>query len=352
MNISQAKEIVKAIVSHNIDAKAEGAKVGQLMTPQLVGDPGIGKTSIVEQVAEELDIECRTVILAQYDSGELGCMPYLNEKEDGDKEYARARPDWLPIEGKGILFIDEMSQAPMANLNIAAQLVNENRVGEHILGEGWTVVVANNRMSNRAGTNQLPTHLRDRLMPVEVDANLDDAINYFNTVQANPKLTSFLRVFPQRLAEFDVAQDACPSPRSWLRVNTLLGMQEAGTLSNTALNHCLSSTVGSGAANDFVTHLELHAKMVDPADVIADPDNAPLPEDVNVSYILCAALASRANESNIGKILKYSNRLTHQDQVAFLVKDALMRTGAKESLLLKTKEMKQWLQTNGKELVL
>jgi len=351
MNISQAKDIVKAIVEHNIDAKAEGTKVGQLMVPQLVGDPGIGKTAIVEQAAEELDIECRTVILAQYDSGELGGMPYLDE-DNGKKQYSRARPDWLPTEGKGLLFLDEISQAPMANLNIAAQLVNEHRVGEHILGEGWTVVVANNRMSNRAGTNQIPTHLRDRLMPIEVDATLDDAINYFNTVQANPKLTSFLRVFPQRLAEFDVARDACPSPRSWMRVNTLLGMQESGAMNNTALNHCIASTVGAGACNDFVTHLELHEKMIDPADVITNPEGADLPEDVNVSYILCAALASRANESNIGKILAYSNRLKHQDQVAFLVKDALMRTGAKDSPLLKTKEMKTWLQTNGKELVL
>lgn len=351
MNINQAKEIVKAIVQHNIDAKAEGANTGRLMTPQLVSDPGIGKSSVVEQVAEELGLEFRVVMLASYDSGELGGMPYLDE-DSGSKQYARARPDFLPSEGNGILFLDEMSQAPMANLNIAAQLVNDHRIGEHLLGEGWTIVAANNRMSNRAGTNQIPTHLRDRLMPIEVDANLDDAINYFNVVNANPKLTSFLRVFPQRLAEFDVARDACPSPRSWLRVNTLLGMQEAGALSNSALNHCIASTVGAGAANDFVTHLELHEKMVDPADVINNPEGAPLPEDVNVSYILCAALASRSNESNIGKILAYSNRLKHQDQVAFLVKDALMRTGAKDSPLLKTKEMKKWLQTNGKELVL
>ena len=351
MNISQAKEIVKAIVEHNIEAKADGASTGTLMTPQLISDPGLGKSSVVEQVASELELDFRVVMLASYDSGELGGMPFLNEK-DGQKEYARARPDFLSSEGKGILFLDAMSQAPMANLNIAAQLVNDHKIGEHLLGEGWTIVVANNRMSNRAGTNQIPTHLRDRLMPIEVDASLDDAINYFNTVQANPKLTSFLRVFPQRLAEFDVARDACPSPRSWLRVNTLLGMQEKGSMTNSALNHCITSTVGAGAANDFVTHLELHEKMIDPADVIANPEGADLPEDVNVSYILCAALASRANESNIGKILKYSDRLKYQDQIAFLVKDALMRTGAKESPLLKTKELKKWLQVSGKELVL
>ena len=347
MNINQAKEIVKAVVTHNLDAKTNGVDIGTLITPQLVGDPGLGKTTVPKQVADELGIEFASVIVASYDAGELGGMPYLNTEEDA-KKYSRARPDWLPSEGKGLLLLDELSQAPLANLNIVAQLVNEHRIGEHLLGEGWTIVVANNKLSNKAGTVALPTQLKDRLLPLEIEANIDDSIQYLNEVNASPEIVSFLRVFPQRLAQFDPRQEACPSPRSWMRVNTLLNMG----LSNTALNYCVAGTVGSGAANDFRTHLDLHEKMVDPSECIKDPANAPLPEDVNVSYILCAALASRATETNIGKILKYSNRLTHQDQVAFLVKDALMRTGAKDSPLLKTKEMKVWLQTNGKELVL
>jgi len=352
MNIQQAKDITKAVIEFNIEAKANGTKPSKLVNPQLIGDPGIGKTSVIEQAAEELGIECRTVIIAQYDSSEIGGMPYLNEDEEGNKQYSRARPDWLPSEGTGVLFIDELSQAPMANLNLVAQLANEHRIGEHVLGEGWTLAFANNKLTNRAGTNAIPTHLKDRLMPLEVEANLDDTINRFNVTQTNSKIISFLRMFPQRLAEFDSTKDVCPSPRSYERLNTLLSMHEKGILSAASLNHCIASTIGLGAANDFVTHLELHDKMVNPDEVISDPHNAPLPENVNVSYVLCAALAARAKESNIGKILSYAERLTHQDQVVFLIKDALMRTGAKESPLLKDKDMKKYLQTSGRDLVL
>lgn len=351
MNINQAKDIVRAIAAHNIEAKADGADVGTLMTPQLIGDPGLGKTAIPRQAAEELGIEFASIIVAQYDSGELGGMPYLDEASTG-KQYARARPDWLPSEGEGILLLDELSQAPLANLNIVAQLVNEHRIGEHKLGDGWTIVVANNHLSNRAGTVSLPTHLKDRLMPIEVEANLDDTIKHFNEKGVNPLLVSFLRVFPQRLAEFEVSRDACPSPRSWMRVNTLLSMLEKKALTAVAFNYTTAGTVGIGASTDLATHMMLHDKMVDPETCIRDPHSAELPEDVSVSYILCAALSARANESNIGNILKYADRLKHQDQVAFLVKDALMRSGGKESKLLKAKDMKQWLQTNGKELVL
>jgi hypothetical protein len=351
MNIQQAKDIVKAVIQYNIDAKASGTSPSKLMNPQLVGDPGIGKTTAPQQAAEELGLEFRSVIVAQYDAGELGGMPYLDE-EGGEKAYRRARPDWLPMEGKGILLCDELSQAPMANLNIMAQLANEHRVGEHRLGEGWTLVFANNAMSNRAGTNNLPTHLKDRLMPLEVSANIEDSLNYFNVIKASDKLVSFLRSFPQRLAEFDTKKDVCPSPRSYERVNTLLDMLDKKTLTRQAFDQCLSATIGSGAANDFITHLSLHAKMVDPMDVVANPETAELPEDVNVSYVAVAALASISNESNIGAILTYADRLTHQDHVAFLIKDALTRSGGKKSPLLKTPEVKKYLQTNAKELVL
>ena len=358
MRIQQAKEIVKAIVKFNMDAKAEGADVGTLISPQLIGDPGLGKTAIPKQIAEELseemkeEVQFSAVILAQYDAGELGGMPMLAEDENGEPCYKRARPDWLPSEGKGVLLIDELSQAPLANLNIAAQLANEHRIGEHKLGEGWTLVFANNKMSNRAGTNALPTHLLDRLMGVDIEANIEDTLNHFNTINADPRVTSFLRAFPHRLAEFDAKQAACPSPRSWMRMNTLLSMIDDKLMSMASLNSCAGSTVGLGAANDFSTHLSLHAKMVDPMEVIRSPNTAELPEDVNVSYIAVAALAAISNVDNIKNILIYANRLVHQDHVAFLMKDAIMRSGGKKSELLRSPDVKKYLQTHGKELVL
>ena len=240
----------------------------------------------------------------------------------------------------------------MANLNILAQLANEHRIGEHELGKETVLVFANNKLSNKAGTVQLPTHLKDRFMPLEAEANLDDALEYMMSVNANHSIISFLRSFPQRLAEFDARLDACPSPRSWMRASSLMDMDwPEGT--NAELMACIAGTVGNGAANDFRVHMELHDQMMDPNLCIADPHNADLPENVNVSYILCAALAALATEKNVGDILTYGKRMDqYADHVVFMVKDMLTRTGGKKSPLLNSADMKKYLQTEGKELVL
>ena len=54
----------------------------------------------------------------------------------------RMRPDWMPTEGPCILFVDELPQAQAANMNIAAQLFNERRIGPHYTATIECVLVA------------------------------------------------------------------------------------------------------------------------------------------------------------------------------------------------------------------
>ena len=126
MRMKSIITILKTVLQFNMQQKLAGVDVGTLLNPQLVGDPGIGKTAAPQQVAKMLGWNFRSVIVAQYDAGEMAGMPYLGEDEDGNPVYKRARPDWLPTDEDGptLLLLDEVSQAPMANLNILAQLAN------------------------------------------------------------------------------------------------------------------------------------------------------------------------------------------------------------------------------------
>lgn len=56
--------------------------------------------------------------LATRDPAELAGLPWTK-----DSRSIRCRPDWLPREGQGLLFLDELPQAGVANLNIAATLI-------------------------------------------------------------------------------------------------------------------------------------------------------------------------------------------------------------------------------------
>ena len=79
MKLTQAKEVIVRAFNTNRDLYAEGAKASELLNVYLVGDPGLGKTAIVRQAAEDLGVECREVIVGQYDPGELAGLVYLKE---------------------------------------------------------------------------------------------------------------------------------------------------------------------------------------------------------------------------------------------------------------------------------
>jgi hypothetical protein len=133
MKLSQATAITEAAIDFALSLK--NGRDAQYVVPYWVSGAGIGKTTAVKDIAARRKIPCHILSLAQYDAGELGGWPV--PAKDGDT-MVRMRPDWMPTEGPCILFVDELPQAPTANMNIAAQLFNERRIGPHYLpDECW-----------------------------------------------------------------------------------------------------------------------------------------------------------------------------------------------------------------------
>jgi MoxR-like ATPase len=58
-------------------------------------------------------------------------------------------PKFLPISGKGILFLDELTAAPQMTQAGCYQLVLDRKLGEYHLPDGWVVVAAGNPASER-----------------------------------------------------------------------------------------------------------------------------------------------------------------------------------------------------------
>jgi len=339
MKLSQAQSIVDAAIDHALNLK--DGRDAQYLVPYLVSGAGIGKTTTVKDIAKRREVECNVLSLAQYDAGELA--GWVVPSEDGET-MERKRPDWMPKDGKGILFLDELPQAPVANQNIAAQIVNERRVGAHHLPEGWVIVAAGNRMSDRAGTNNMPTHLRDRLMFLEIEADLEDAIAYLYSIGADERVCAFLRFRPEWLHKFDRDANSCPSPRSWERVSSILSWN----LDPICLQEAIAGQVGRAATADFMGFLKLYDTVPDIDALIADPMGASLSDDPAVMYAICAALATRLNKSSAGSIIKYLKRIPQQEFSVFVIKDALNRNKD----LKQVPAVREWIMSSAKQLLL
>ena len=318
----------------------------------LQSDPGVGKTSWIVQLIEAMGARWVILSLAQYDPAEFGGWIV----SQGDK-MVRLRPDWMPTntpeeqaraeagEVIGVIIIDEPQNAPTALQNIAAQLTNERRVGNHYLPDGWAIVLAGNKDSNRAGTTKMPTHLRDRLMPIQIDADLEDFVAYANKVGMSHLVTGFVRARPDLLSKFERDATAWPSPRGWDRVSTILSWGMDAVEQTIAI----AAQVGEGVAAEFSGYLRIADSMGDPAEALANPTTYPVPDaDPSATYAMCAALSNMATADNFAAMLTYLKRFDHQEFAAFTVKDACNR----KPELKKVPALRDYLLSHGKDLLL
>ena len=338
MRLTQAREIVKSMIKHNLDLP-ENASNSAYLIPMLWSLPGEGKTTVISDLAKELDMELRTVILAQFDAGELGGFPIVQ----GDI-YKRVRPFFMPTEGRGILFLDELPQAVTANQNIAAQLCNERRIGEHVLPKGWVIVCAGNPMSARAGTSVMPSHLKDRQTHLHIETDYKGFREYALEAGFLPVITSFINERPEWLQKFDPTQDASPSPRSWERVNSILSMGMSTELETIAMK----GQIGEGAVADFTGYLRIWKDLPPSDEILANPQSHPVPEDSSILYALCSALAHKVNKSNVKNLIAFGNRFVKKEFTAFMMKDALKRNPE----LMSEKLVSDWFFQEGKKLML
>lgn len=342
MKLSQAKNIVyQSLLSQtNLSAGRDALRV----IAYLIGGAGLGKTSNVQQIVEENEWMLYILSLAQFDAAELGGVICL---VDGKAE--RVMPHWLRKLWEMsencevvVLFLDELPQAPVSNQNVAAQIINERRIGEFKLPDNCAIVAAGNRTSDRAGTNTMPSHLKDRLMFLEIEADLEDTIAYFMAHKVHEDVTGFLRARPEFLHKFDRDANASPSPRSWDRVATIL---EWG-LDPVCEAEAISGQVGRAACADFLGYRKLKANMPDLDKIISNPDSAEIPSDAMVLYALAAGLAHKMNQSNAGNIIKYLKRLDQQEFVGFCLKDAY----ARDPEIRNCDAFRQWIINGGGDL--
>ena len=273
MNITSAKALLHAVFKHNLAQFEKGLSNNTYLVPFFEGPPGVGKTAIPYQVAEELEVPHHLTIIAQYDAGELGGFGIPTdvtfENEDGtkfsEKRVIRARPDYLPDPNQsdgmiGIWNLDELPQAFLANQNICSQLVNQWRVGEHAVSPGITICCTGNRPEDKAGTTSMPMHLRDRLMFIPLEPDYKEFIDYANERGVHRWVKEFIRKNPSCLHDFVVGAKASPNPRSWDKASAILSLDVPDYIKREAL----VGQIGEGMTAQFLAYTKVEERIPDP----------------------------------------------------------------------------------------
>ena len=271
------------------------------------GAPGGGKTSIVHQVARDLGlpiIEKHMPTMLVEDFG----IPY---PDAAGTSFSYKLPDWFPYKGKagtdggGILCFDDRNQANADLQKVLANIQQARNLHGVPLADGWSVVSTGNRQSDRAGANRVLSHLRNRETVLEFETHLDDSTQWMIDNDVNPMVIAFTRFRPHLLHDFDPQRDVNPTPRSWVEgVSAVLGRVPAA-----AEYECFKGAVGEGAAAEFVGFVRIYRKLPNPDAILMNPDTADVPTDPATLYALSGALADRATEANLERVVTYVGRM-------------------------------------------
>ena len=162
-----------AYISAVIEQEFSSTQQGYHTPVMIWGPPGVGKSQIVAQVAENHGAALVDIRLSQMEPSDLRGIPFKN-----GAKVEWAIPAMLPevaVHGEaGLLFIDEITSAPPSVSAAAYQLILDRRLGEYRVPEHWAIVAAGNRQGDRGVTYSMPAPLANRFSHFDVDINLDD----------------------------------------------------------------------------------------------------------------------------------------------------------------------------------
>ena len=307
------------------------------------GGPGIGKSEIPQQVADELNIPLLDFRANLFDPVDVRGIPRVIDNETYGAMPSWAPPDIFPTEEthgpRGLFMIDELPTAPPATQNAFLQLLLTRQVGNYKMPDGWSCLAAGNRLTDGASVYQMPSPVRNRLMHYELEPSLDAWCEWALKNEVNTTLVSFMRYRPNLLYSFKADEYAFPTPRSWSFVDKRLRLTK--NMDDSRLFFGIAGAVGTGPAGEFLAFAKIADKLPDIDNLIANPSSYMPSEDPAVLYALTGAVASRAEPSKLENIMKLGKKIPTEFQVV-LVKSIL----AIDKALFNQPTIQSWISDN------
>ena len=290
----------------------------------LWGPPGIGKSSIVSQIAKNRDIGFIDLRLSLLDPTDLRGIPFFDTK---DNTAVWAPASFLPDGSvkEGILFLDELNTAaPMVQAS-AYQLILDRKIGEYTLPEGWAIVAAGNRESDRGVVFRMASPLANRFVHLDMEPSLEDWQVWAKRSNIDETIIAFTSYRPDALFAFNTQNDskAFATPRTWEYVNEILLSAPEDDL----LMDLVKGAIGEELAASFLGFKSVASKLPN-IDAILDGSETSVPAETSALHILCTSLSMRIDEetraAQLDNLLRYTLNLPGEFAV-MIVQDLRQR---------------------------
>ena len=239
MDIQRAKEEIK----RSVQAYLATDDIGRPLIPPirqrpilLMGPPGVGKTQIMEQIAQECDIALVAYTITHHTRQSAVGLPFIRERDFGGKtrsvtEYTMSEiiaSVYAAMErtGKknGILFIDEINCVSETLAPTMLQFLQCKTFGNQAVPEGWVIVAAGNPPEYNKSVREFDLVTLERVRRIDVEPKLSVWQDYARAHRLHPAVTAYLELRPQHFykIENDVDGVQFVTARGWEDLSVFL----------------------------------------------------------------------------------------------------------------------------------
>ncbi len=212
MNIQEAKaEIVRTFRAYTA-RRADGSyriSPDKQRPVLLIGPPGIGKTAVMRQIADETGVGLVAYSMTHHTRQSAIGLPFISKRDYGGREYSVTEYtmseivasiyDYMAATGKnqGILFLDEINCVSETLYPSMLQFLQFKTFGRHRVPDGWVVVCAGNPPEYNKSVRELDMATLDRVKNMEIAADLAVWQDYALRQNIHPAVRTYLTVYPE-----------------------------------------------------------------------------------------------------------------------------------------------------------
>jgi hypothetical protein len=220
------------------------------------GQPGIGKSSLVEEFAAQVGLECQTLLGTQLAAEDLIGVPRII----GEDDQARSRfcpPEAIARDEPYVLFLDELNGSSHEVQKAFYSLILNRRLGSYTLHPESVVIGAGNRSQDAAIVRPMSSALINRMVHVHLVSSPRDWLAWARRSGIHPWVIDYISQRPDHLTTAPPRhEEPFSTPRAWHILSDLLhsygaGLADGPEISDELLRILALGTVSPSHAGQF-----------------------------------------------------------------------------------------------------
>ena len=243
MNIKEAKEQIGNAVKSYFTKNQFGQYIIPIEKQRpvfLMGPPGVGKTAIMEQLAQELDIGLVSYSMTHHTRQSALGLPFIVKKiYDGEEydvsEYTMSEIiasvyDMISETGKreGILFLDEVNCVSETLAPAMLQFLQYKIFGRHRVPEGWIIVTAGNPPEFNNSVREFDIVTWDRLKRIDIEPDFDAWKEFAYKTGVHAAIITYLEIKKGAFYKIETTVDGkrFVTARGWCDLSDMINLYE------------------------------------------------------------------------------------------------------------------------------